>query len=256
MSALVIGDTVVVALFAVLVVGLLRSYATVLVRLDDLESGGGAPAAAAAGTVLPGVGTLSADLPTPPERVGRRRAIPVVGLDASGQEIQVSTAPGGHATLLAFMTSGCTSCQGFWRALGGEEGEDLRDQLRIVVVAKDPELESPSRLRAAGADELPLVHSSKAWDDYDVPGSPYFVYVDGPSGEVHGEGSALGWEQLQNLLQDAIADSEAAAAGRPTGSRAAVRAQLAEQALVEAGVAMDDPSLFSLSAHERQSLDA
>jgi hypothetical protein len=250
MWAIVIGNAVIVALFAVLVVGLLRSYATVLVRLDGLESGGGA-----AGAVLPGIGTLAADLPMPPERAGQRPAMTVVGLDTAGQEVQVSTSPGGASTLLAFMTSGCTTCQGFWSALGGEESDELTSHLRVVVVIKDPELESPSRLRAAGADRVTLVHSSKAWDDYGVPGSPYFVYIDGPTGLIHGEGSALAWEQLESLLRDAIADSEAAAAGTPTGSRAAVRAQLAERALIESGIALDDPSLFDLSVHERRSLD-
>ena len=40
---------------------------------------------------------------------------------------------------------------------------------------------------------IKAVLSSAAWDDYDVPGSPYFVLVDGAEGRVVGAGSALRW---------------------------------------------------------------
>ena len=42
--------------------------------------------------------------------------------------------------------------------------------------------------------------SSEAWDDYDVPISPYFVQVDGSSNEIAAEGAAASWEQLLDLL--------------------------------------------------------
>jgi len=53
--------------------------------------------------------------------------------------------------------------------------------------------ESISQLRRLVPTDVPVVLSSAAWDDYRVPGSPYFVFVDGPSGAVTGEGSAAAW---------------------------------------------------------------
>jgi hypothetical protein len=43
--------------------------------------------------------------------------------------------------------------------------------------------------------------SSDAWTDYQVPGAPYFILVDGA---VRGEGVATTWEALASLVHDAV----------------------------------------------------
>ena len=58
--------------------------------------------------------------------------------------------------------------------------------------------------------------SSPAWEDYAVPGSPYFVLIE--DGMVRGEGVATTWDALASLVGDAIeeqrgVDGRLAAAG-------------------------------------------
>src|SRR2546427_62832 len=72
---------------------------------------------------------------------------------------------------------------------------------QLVIVTKDTEFESPSQLAKKAPRRVPLVMSSEAWTDYDVPVSPYFVYVDGQSGEIRGEGAAATWPQVARLLE-------------------------------------------------------
>jgi hypothetical protein len=43
--------------------------------------------------------------------------------------------------------------------------------------------------------------SSDAWKDYQVPGAPYFILVDGA---VRGEGVATTWEAVASLVRDAV----------------------------------------------------
>ena len=45
-------------------------------------------------------------------------------------------------------------------------------------------------LAGRGRDAVPVVMSTEAWERYDVPYAPYFVYVSGPAGRVVGEGVA------------------------------------------------------------------
>ena len=87
--------------------------------------------------------------------------------------------------------------------------------------------------------------SSAAWDEYEVPVAPYFVYVDGPSGIVVGEGAAGTWEQLGGMLEQALADAGLARSRRRgRGSRGAERAEDADAELRRAGIEPGDPSLY------------
>ena len=49
--------------------------------------------------------------------------------------------------------------------------------------------------------------SSDAWDSYDVPVAPFFVLIDGASGNVLGEGAASNWDQVSSMLQQALEDA-------------------------------------------------
>lgn len=186
MEALVGAESLLLALLAVLVVGLLRSHAEILRRLDGLSGG--------------------ADLPEPRERsphLGEARE--VGGATPSGGARQIALGGGAPNTLLAFLSSGCSTCAELIDALV-DSPPPLPDGVRLVVVTKDRAVERVRRFRAV-EQRAEVVMSSAAWDDYAVPGSPYFVYVDGGRGRIAGEGSATTWPQVVSLLVDAIDDA-------------------------------------------------
>lgn len=94
------------------------------------------------------------------------------------------------------------------------------------------------------------VLSSAAWEDYDVPGSPYFALVDGSGGRVVGAGSALRWEQLRDLLEQALDDAGLAdrsglqpprSPARRSGRSRELRA---DEALRSSGIGPGHPSLY------------
>jgi hypothetical protein len=225
--AVVIAEGVAIALLAVLVLGLLRSHALILRALHELgagpelekDAGAGAGAAPAPGPVAvqiePGV--------VPATRAGSSRALDVVGEDLRGRPAHVELAGAGSgATLLAFLTSGCSVCLTFWEEFGPDT--ETPGDSRLVVVAKGSAEDSPATLAKLARPGLEVVASSGAWVDYDIPGSPYFVLVE--DGVVTGEGSATNWPSVRDLLQQAVHDSAhaRAAAGRtgPGGDSAAV----------------------------------
>ena len=55
--------------------------------------------------------------------------------------------------------------------------------------------------------------SSDAWTDYEVPGSPFFVLVDGRDGRRIGEGVANRMSQVAELVRRAEVDARAFALG-------------------------------------------
>ena len=221
MTILVAAETLLVIVLLVLVAGLLRSHAEILRRL-------GPPAEDDA---------PSAAVPRPPDRAPADVAPDVAGATLDGDAVKLSLAPGGPSTLLAFLGSGCESCGALWKALGEEP--EVPGGARVIVVTKDTSHESPSRLGAPAPDGVPLVMSSAAWADYRVPGSPYFILVDGPSGLVRGEGAATGWDQIASLIRDAQHDAAGGGARNSSG-----RAARAEQALSSAGIGPGHESLY------------
>jgi hypothetical protein len=225
-TALVAVETVLLILLSVLVVGLLRSHAEILRRLEAPSPG---RSSAPAGDVLaPGLPQPRSDAPP---------ASDVAGSTPSGDAVQVGVSAPGTRTLLAFLTSGCSVCAGFWGALARGAGESLPGGVRVVVVTKDGSHESPSRVRELASDGVDVVMSSDAWEAYAVPVAPYFVLVDGDHG-VEGEGAARSWEQVRSLIGDAIADADAAGRDDPdTGDRV-------ERELAAAGIGPDHPSLY------------
>jgi len=151
-----------------------------------------------------------------------------------------------HPTLVAFLTSGCSTCAEFWSALDDVRRRHVPGDARLVVATKGPEAESPGRLRKFAPADVPVIMSSAAWDDFDVPVAPYFAYVDGPTGAVVGEGAASTWEHLQSMLEQALAD-----AGMPTGRRRhrrgasnREREARADAELRRSGIEPGDPSLY------------
>ena len=196
MTVLVGVETVLLVLMSVLVAGLLRSHAEILRALHRLgvDLDGAEPAHARTAARAPAAGGQAYD---------------VAGETPDGVAVHVGVLGGRQSTLLAFLSSGCVTCEPLWDGL--RRGEPaLPDLARVVAVTRGAGQESPARLRALAPDGVAVVMSDAAWDDYGVPGAPYFVYVDGTT--VTGHGAARDWGQLASLLERAQADAAPSAA--------------------------------------------
>lgn len=231
MLALVVVDTVVVVLLGVLVAGLLRSHADILRALHELGAGVGDPAGAPAAPAPVQLGPRLAP--------GRgSQVVDLVGVDPSGAALVLAVGSGDGLSLLAFLSSGCASCAAFFEQLGGA-GFGLPPGIRPVVVTKGPEFESPAELARRARPGLQVVMSSQAWTDYEVPGSPFFVLVDGRQGRRLGEGVANHPAQVADLVRRAVGDGRGA-----TGLDGPAREAENDQALLAAGIGPGHPSLY------------
>ena len=126
-------------------------------------------------------------VPSPPDREGFTAGHDLAGTGLDDNAITVRVAGVDHDTVVAFLSSGCLACRRFWVSVRRTGHAGLPSNVRVVVATKDPAEESLSVIAGLAPSTLPLVMSSQAWADYDVPGSPYFVLVDGPTGAVRGE---------------------------------------------------------------------
>ena len=212
MTALVVVEAAAIVLLGLLVVGLLRSHAEILRQLHDLGAGREDGDDASAGE----------DRSGPWLELGPTRAAATPGHDVAGrtyddEAVMVGVVGAEHDTLLAFLSSGCLTCAGFWEAIGDGPELDLPTPARVVVVTKDAGEESESAIAELAPPGATVVMSSQGWRDYEVPGSPYFVHVEGPTGRVVGEGTALTWAQVADLVKRATSDRSRARdrAGRP-----------------------------------------
>ena len=213
MTAIVSIETVVLVLLLVLVIGLLRSHAEILRRLGPLEQ-----------ATVPRPPT-----PSPP-RTGQPAPV-LTGTTPDGDAVVLDFSGHGRApTLLAFLTTGCTTCQAFWESLAEPR---LPQEVATVIVSHGTDRESPSRIRKLAPRNIPVVMSSAAWGDYRVPGAPYFVFVDGT---IRGEGVATTWDALASLVGDAIEDERAG------GAQA--RGRHIDDVFAAAGIGPEDPSLY------------
>ncbi|HUI47231.1 MAG TPA: hypothetical protein VL119_00945 [Acidimicrobiia bacterium] len=245
-TTILVVESVVLVLLTILVAGLLRSHAEILRRLHELGAGLDADDTDDTDdTGAPGVSgstrTRSVDLRSDPAG----SFVPAADIRGSGlrdDALNVSIVGAPHRTLLAFLSSGCLTCQEFWTALGGDpRALELRDDVRVVVVAKDAQEESVAALRRLAPKDMPVVLSSEAWSHYRVPGSPYFVLIDGPAGRVRGEGTGATWQQVATLLQQAADDAG--------DTRREVRI---DRELIAHGIEPGDPSLYRTAAQIAQ----
>jgi hypothetical protein len=246
-SAVVVALAVVVAVLTVLVLGLLRSHADILRRLHELDGGpDGAPAAPR--TVARDEFQTFPEVQAPPEREGftESRDLAGVGIDDDAVTVRVTGVQ--HRTLVAFLSGSCLTCQRFWDAFQKPQKLGLPRDVRPVIVTKGPEAESPATVAGLAPKQVPVVMTSDAWEAYDVPGSPYFVLVDGRTGKVQGEGTGIDWPQVKGLLTQVTDDdsyAEELEARRVTKYRADdERERRVDQELLAAGIAPGDPSLY------------
>jgi hypothetical protein len=145
----------------------------------------------------------------------------IAGVTPTGDAIKLSL--NGAPTLLAFLSSGCTSCARFWGTLGEHP---LPHRLQPMIVTRGLDSEQRSKLRSIAPAAVPVVMSSEAWEDYAVPGSPYFVLVE--RGEIRGEGVATTWDALTSLVGDAVEEQRGI-----------------DERLAAVGIGPDHPSLHS-----------
>lgn len=242
MTALVTVETVILAVLCVLVAGLLRAYASVLQRLHAIDGGGGS-----APTQPPPFRTID-QVPEPsPQRVQPRAewdpAHDIVGVTLRGEIVSARTVGVQHDTVIAFLSSGCEGCTGFWHELARPGSWQLPPAARLLVVTKSAEAESPAELEAICPPGVDLVMSSQAWSDYSVPGSPYIVVADGQTGRIKGEGSGTSFSQISGLIQQATDDRNAV--HKPAADRD--READVDRILLSAGIAPGDPRLYTVT---------
>ncbi len=241
MVALIVVVTFVVLVLGVLVAGLLRSHADILRSLHELGVGVGDPAVAEEAATA-GVPTSA---PHSSSLVGAA-VKDVAGVTPAGDARAVSVTNSDQLTLLAFLSSGCATCSGFWRALQQPDRIGLPQGVRSVIVTKGPELEVPSEVASKATGRIPVVMSTEAWLDYQVPGSPFFVLVDGSTGRRVGHGVANQVGQLVDLVRRAERDAGANWPGTRNDTRLGgpAREASADEVLLAAGIRPGDPSLY------------
>ena len=226
MTAVVVIEAVVIALLTVLVAGLLKSHAEILRQLHALGAGED-------GSVAP---TARGGLP---RTTGFEKAptTTLTGVDLAGGALTISLEHGRGSTLLAFLSSGCLSCETFWREFNGDFELPTPDT-RTVILTKGRESESPGRLQELAPPRVQLLMSNQVWDQFKVPMTPYFLLVDG-DGMVIGEGAAASWRHLIGLLRQSASDAVS-----PLGLDTEGRALFTDAQLRNAGVHPGDPSLY------------
>lgn len=261
MTVLVVIETAALALLAVLVAGLLRSHATILRRLHALDGGADGAHGAATGVAaleMPQVHTSRINtmpgIPNPAELDGSEQSSPggrpahdIAGTTPDGGTALIRTVGVEQDTVIAFLSSGCSTCQEFWDEFAQPRTVRLPRDTRLVIVTKGSHEESPAevdRLRPPGTE---VIMSSEAWTDHGVPGSPYVIAVDGPSGQVKGEGTGMSWGQVARLLAQATGDlaylSDTELRKHKPSSDAEREARV-DRELMAAGIMPGDPSLY------------
>jgi hypothetical protein len=237
MVTLVVLETVLLVVLTVLVAGLLRAYATVLRRLHDLDGGTATPSSPTAFALD--------QVPPPAPRESWTEGHDLAGVTPGGEVASTRVVGVEHDTVLLFLSSGCASCQVFWDELARPVA--LPSNARLVVVAQGEEIESPAALAGLAAPHLDVLMSTQAWRDYEVPGSPHVVYVEGRTGRVRGEGTGQSWGQVAQLLARASGDVTLLD-GRPRAAKpdrdAEVEAEV-DRELLAAGILPGDPRLYS-----------
>jgi hypothetical protein len=248
MLALTIVLTVVVALLTLLVAGLLRSHADILRALHNAGLGVGDPAAppnpaGAPPTAVP----LHLGPPLPGERTATS-ATDLGGVTPGGDAVVIAVNGVERLTLLAFLSSGCTTCAGMWAALQDPLAAGFPSDVRIVAVTKGPEFEAPGEVARRSGDRIAVVMSTQAWEDYEVPGSPFFALVDGRSGRRVGEGVANRVEQIADLVRRAWEEDPPPTGARIDASVVGLARQEREarndRILQSVGILPGDPSLY------------
>lgn len=248
MLVLVVIEAVVLAFLALLVAGLLRSHAEILRTFHDL--GVGRDPDAGAGVTSPVQAPTLARTPAG----AASTATDLAGVSPTGDAVVIGVTNAAQPTLLAFLSSGCVTCHHFWETFANPRLA-LPGGARLVIVTMGAEAESESAIVKLAPPDVTVVMSSEAWDDYEVPGSPFFAFVEGASGRLIGQGTAPDWDQVVRLMNQAGDDGALAASREASNARTrrAERRKLddrarearADELLMAAGIYPGDPSLYA-----------
>jgi hypothetical protein len=221
MTAVVIIEAVVIVMLLILVAGLLKSHAEILRRLDRL------------GAAADGADNETRQPRT--SRLGRAPTNEITGVEPGGSAVSVSLSPRTGETLLAFLSTGCASCQVFWDEFATHAALSATET-RPIIVTKGSGAESPPKVARLVPPEVRVVMSDEAWDEFKVPLTPYFMLVGGDGGII-GEGSATNMDRLLDLLRG----SEN---GSPVRMSTRQRERFTDDRLSSSGVEPGDPSLY------------
>lgn len=251
MNLIVAALALIVALLSLLVVGLLRSHAEILRALHDL--GVNLDPDAPDGTFAARVPRVSSAAPSAvidgvpsPTGGGLTVAHDLAGATPDGGAALISLRGRPGLVLVAFLSTGCGTCADFWSAFRHDSIEVSGRAVRLVIATRGLNSESPSAVHDLAPSNAVTIMSDEAFDDHGVAAAPYFMLVDGGSGQVIGEGAAASWVQLRTLLGRAAADSgwaEDRRSRRELLGAAARRARV-DSALADAGIEPGDPSLY------------
>lgn len=227
----VIALGLVIALLAMLVIGLLRSHADILRRLESLGAG------------LDGEhshGSNQLTLTRRPSAAVADRSIS--GITPEGEPLVISLEASPDPTLLAFLSTTCSSCTPFWEGLTSSLMHFGGHRHRVLVVTMGESEESPTRATSMAQGSVDVVMSSQAWSEFEVPGAPYFVLIEAETSQVVGEGSAMTYEALEEFLRDSTNDRlwDRRGSSDPSGEEES----RIDADLREAGIGPNDPSLF------------
>lgn len=208
MTALAVSLAASVALLALLVVGLLRSHGAMLRTMHDLgirdersvTSGGiGVPSDRPPTATAPGVAS-------PRAGVDLGQAHDIDGVDPDGARVEWSLSESDRRTLLVFLSTSCSTCHVFWASLADSTHRaSLEAGIEPLVVTQGPEVEDELSVAALAPADVDLVMSTAAWEQFQVPVSPYFILVE--NGRIVGEGSGGTWHQVTALIGRARDDA-------------------------------------------------
>lgn len=231
--AVVLALGLVIVFLGLLVLGLLRSHADILKRLDSLGAG------------LAEGHDHGARIGLTAKPAGSEAFAPeIAGITPDGEPVVVAPLSGAEPTLVAFLSTSCSSCIPFWEMLDAPTRHFGDHRHRVVIVTRGEEEESPTRAGSLARGSATVVMSSDAWDDYEVPGAPYFVVTHRDSGGIVGEGTATNFGALEEFLRDSANDlswdRRRAAEHDPTD----IEESRVDAELRAAGMAPGDPRLY------------
>ena len=225
MSAVAVAAAVVTGLLAWAVAGLARSHARLARTVAELEARQADLEAGRVGEIRPSPAVPGSEGATPRAPAAPVSAVPagpaaaleIEGVGPDGDVVRIPVGGVDHATVLAFLSTGCGTCGEFWRAFTEPDRPLPGVGTELVVVTKGEEAEVRAKVAALAPPGVHTVMSTEAWGAWRVPGSPYFVLVDGPSGAVVGEGSGTSWPQVAALLSSALSDGARGGNKGPNG---------------------------------------
>lgn len=128
---------------------------------------------------------------------GERAPTPGGGRDR-GAPVSIPVSGVNHVTALVFLSTTCLVCRGIWEELGRRRGPGVPSAIRLFIVVSAED--DPARLAGLTPPGVETVLVEDAHRRWGVPGDPWVMLLDGPSGRVVAEGTGAGWSDLRSRL--------------------------------------------------------